>query len=173
MRLLVMGDTHIPNRAKTISPHIIDFIDDFSPHAILFTGDACEPGVLMFLEKLAPLHAVLGNMDKIDLPKMLNFDFGKKILLIHGHQFGRGNYEELTRYASGYDILICGHTHHQEHFKKNGVLIINPGSVTGAETNGIKPPSTFTTIIIKAGVKIQEYVVKEDGIQKQRSKVRN
>ncbi len=168
-----MGDTHIPNRAKTISQHVLNFIDDFSPHAILFTGDACEPGVLMFLEKLAPLHAVRGNMDHMDLPKMLSLDFGQKILLIHGHQFGRGNYEELTRYASGHNILICGHTHKQEHFEKNGLLVINPGSITGAETKGLKPPATFTTIIIKAGVEIQEYEVKEDGIQKQGSKVGN
>ena len=164
-----MGDTHIPSRAETISPHIVNFIDEFAPHSILFTGDATEPGVLMFLERLAPLHAVRGNMDKFNLPSMKSLNFKQKILLIHGHQFGRGNYEELIKYANGYNILVCGHTHHQEHFEKNGLLVINPGTATGVETKGIRPPATFTTIIIKAGVEIQEYVVKEDGIQKQGS----
>lgn len=170
MRLIALGDTHIPDRAEEIPEEVIQFIRDFSPNALLFTGDATEYATLFLLEKLAPTYAVRGNMDKVDTPEQQSLEFeGKKVLLIHGDQFGRGNYDALVRYARRYDILVCGHTHRQELFRRGKLLVINPGSVTGAWGKVATGEKTFTTIIIKGQVEVEEYVVEEDGIQRKGS----
>ena len=174
MRLLVMGDTHIPGRAKEIPPAFFDFVKEFCPQAILFTGDATEYATLFLLEKLAPVYAVKGNMDSVDTPQQQSLKFeGKKILLIHGDQFGRGNYDAMVKYAHGHGILVCGHTHRQELFSRAGITVVNPGSVTGAWGAVATGEKTFTTIIIKGQVEIEEYVVEEDGIQRKGSEGRD
>lgn len=173
MLLLALGDTHIPDRADSLSPHIVKFIRDEAPNAILFTGDATDFSTLFMLRKLGEVYMVRGNMDEVDLPKMQNLEFGgKRVLLVHGNQFGRGNYDALIEFAKArnHDILVCGHTHKQEHFIRDGILIVNPGSATGAPTGGIKRIPSFTTIVIKGDVKVTEYVVKENGIQSKGSK---
>lgn len=171
--LLALGDTHIPDRAEVLNKHILEFIREEVPNAILFAGDATDFSTLFFLRTLGEVHAVKGNMDETDSPPMVSLEFdGKKVLLMHGHQFGRGNYDALTEYAKSrsHDILVCGHTHKQEHFRKNGVLVVNPGSATGAPTGPVKGLPSFTTIVIKGDVKVTEYVVKENGIQSKGSK---
>lgn len=171
MRIIALGDTHIPDRAEEIPIEVLEFIREFTPNVLLFTGDATEYGTLFLMEKLVPTYAVKGNMDNVDSPKQQSLEFdGKKLLLIHGHQFGRGNYDSIIRYAHGHDIVVCGHTHRQEHFERRGVLFVNPGSVTGASGKVATGEKTLTTIIIKGQVEVEEYVVKEDGIQSKGSK---
>ena len=175
MLIVVLGDTHIPNRAKEIPREIVEEIEKLCPDRILFTGDANEYSVLFFLENIAPVYAVKGNTDFIELPNMLSLNFrGKKIMVIHGHQFGRGNYPALVDYAKGHDILVCGHTHKQETFKVRDMIVINPGSATGAWSGGgVKSKPSFTSIEIKKeGMEIVEYVMGEKGgIQNKRPKI--
>ena len=56
--------------------------------------------------------------------------------LTHGAQISpRGEQEQLENLAikRNYNILISGHTHKEEIFlTEKGVLLLNPGSVTGA-----------------------------------------
>ncbi|MBR9680298.1 MAG: metallophosphoesterase family protein [Candidatus Altiarchaeota archaeon] len=171
MLIVALGDTHIPDREKVLNKHILNFIREEVPNAILFTGDATDFSTLFFLRTLGEVYAVKGNMDETDAPPMHSLKFGnKKIMLIHGHQFGRGNYDSLTKYAHGHDILVCGHTHKQEHFVKDNILVVNPGSATGAPSGPVKGLASFTTIVIKGDVKVTEYVVKENGIQSKGSK---
>lgn len=133
MRILCMGDTHIPERAKELPDWVVEKIQEVDPSRILFTGDVTEQAILLFLEELAPVYAVRGNMDHLDLPNYLSLEFdGLKVMLMHGHQFGRGNYKALTEHARGHDFLVCGHTHVCKTFKEGGVVVVNPGSATGA-----------------------------------------
>ena len=164
MILIALGDTHIPDRAKTISPHILNEVK--KADAVLFTGDATEYATLFLLEKLAPVYAVRGNMDTINLPWERKLEFeGKRILLMHGHKFGRGNYRALVEYARGFDLLICGHTHRQEHFHEGNTIVVNPGTATGAWSSMGRKEATFTKIIINRDVRVEEYRVDENGIQ--------
>jgi len=173
--VVILGDTHIPGRAERIPEPIVKEIQDLSPDRILFTGDANEYSVLFFLENIAPTYAVKGNTDFLDLPNMLSLNFkGKKLMLIHGHQFGRGNYAALVEYAKGHDILVCGHTHKQETFKEGGMIVINPGSATGAWSgSGLAPKPSFTTLEIKRdGMEIWEYVMGgKHGVQNKRAEI--
>lgn len=167
--LLAMGDTHIPDRAEEIPRELLEFIAREKPDAILFTGDATEYSVLFLLEELAPVHAVRGNMDNVDAPREKTLEFrGKQLLLTHGKRFGRGNYNAMVEYArsNGYDIVVCGHTHAQKTLRRGGVLVVNPGSATGASGRIASGEKTFTTIVINGGVEVAEHVVRDDGIQR-------
>jgi len=174
MLIIAIGDTHIPERASEIPRDIIKMIENLDPDAILFTGDATEYSVLFLLESIAPTYAVRGNVDHLELPNFLSLEFeGNKVMLIHGHQFGRGNYPALVKYASGHDLLVCGHTHRQETFKEGGIVVINPGSATGAWSGGgVEPRPSFTTIDIGEEIKIEEYWKGErNGLQNKRVQI--
>ncbi len=93
--------------------------------AIIHGGDFDNEGVLEELEKIAPVTAVRGNMDRgpwasslkvIERVKMGSF----AITVVH-------NIEDLGR-AEKADLVIFGHSHRFLHTKKDGVTYINPGS---------------------------------------------
>ena len=177
MLIVILGDTHIPSRAERIPGPIIEKINELEPDRILFTGDVNEYSVLFFLETIAPVYAVRGNTDYLTLPRFLSLEFeGRKVMLIHGHQFGRGNYSALINFAKGHDILVCGHTHRQETFKERGMIVINPGSATGAQSgSGIKPRPSFTVLELEGEkIKIEEYVLGDShGLQNKRIQIQD
>jgi len=83
-----------------------------------------------------------------------------RIGLIHGHQVRpRGDINKLLKLAKNLDvnILISGHTHAQSIIRKNNILLINPGSATGAWSfvaDGI--PSYIIMEIDKEQIKIEK-----------------
>ncbi len=152
-RFLIIGDSHIPQRAKFIPDKIRDKILNLTENelfdSILFTGDLTKcPELISFLKSRTKglVLSVIGNMDYFDGnrddPIYQDFDFvfnnGSKISvgLTHGAQIEpRGDLFELECHAleKNYDILISGHTHKEEiNLTEKGILLLNPGSVTGA-----------------------------------------
>ena len=103
---------------------------------MLSTGDHTEYLVLKSLEKFGHVEAVNGNMEDLGIErvKIIEVLGGLKILLLHGDQFGRGNIEAVAEHAKKLDckIAVSGHTHIFETKEINGVVCINPGTVTGA-----------------------------------------
>lgn len=170
MKILVLGDTHIPKRADGLEPEIAGLFNKIMPDRIIFTGDATDYSVLFFLDKLAPTYAVRGNADHLELPKFLSVTLkNTRLFIVHGHQAGRGNYEPLFDMAHGHDVLVCGHTHKQETFKGGNMTVVNPGSATGAWAgDGSKPTPSFTLIELNNGMEIKEYRREEDGIKVKR-----
>jgi putative phosphoesterase len=153
MKILIIGDAHIPRRAKEIPSSIIDKLKELSSLQLFdytfFTGDLIEaPEFIQFLNLHTKKDAfiVIGNMDyyggnrKAPINRNLQLTIGTNevlnIGLIHGHQISpRGDHSQLEHIAieNDYDILISGHTHKDEVYLTNqGKLLINPGSVTGA-----------------------------------------
>ena len=152
-KILAIGDSHIPQRAKIIPEQITTKLEqivkaekfDYS----FFTGDVIEaPDFMNFLSLITKRNVfrVIGNMDyygrnrdapiyqqtKISLETKKNLIIG----LTHGHQISpRGDHSQLETLAikNNYNILISGHTHKEEvKLTKKGILLLNPGSVTGA-----------------------------------------
>lgn len=94
---------------------------------------------------------------------------GKRILIAHGTPWSdvlgafpdsrQSTFERIYNdYASDYDIIILGHTHHPMHATINGLHILNPGSiysVTARDSNtfGILslPECVFTVYDIQTG----------------------
>ncbi|MBR9680096.1 MAG: YfcE family phosphodiesterase [Candidatus Altiarchaeota archaeon] len=167
MKILVLGDTHIPKRASGLNPDFIQLFKEIQPDRIIFTGDATEYSILFFLDNLAPTYSVKGNADRLELPKFLSIKLkNTKFFIIHGHQAGRGNYSALYDMAHGHDVLVCGHTHKQETFKGRDMVVVNPGSATGAWAgDGSKPDSSFSLIKLGTKMEITEYRSEKNGIK--------
>jgi putative phosphoesterase len=95
---------------------------------LLHAGDAGKPEVLESLRRLAPLHAVRGNIDRGSwaeaLPLSEVVEVGEKLLyLYHGH-LGL----DLDPAAAGFAAVISGHSHRPSIAERSGVLYLNPGS---------------------------------------------
>jgi len=136
-RILVIGDFHIPRRAKAIPVEIDDFIETNSFNWILCTGDLIHENIKQKLEQIAPMKIVIGNMDPA-FPhpdrELLEVD-GWRIGLIHGHIiYPRGDKEQLLEVAKRLNVhvLISGHTHSDFIHFQGGILLLNPGSAVGA-----------------------------------------
>ena len=135
MILGVLGDAHIPTRAKVIPPVALTILREAKVEKILFTGDLTDQKVLDWLNEIAPVMVVRGNMDHLALPEyeVLNIE-GVKIGLIHGNQVHpRGNRKQLASISRelGVNVLISGHTHHPFYEECKDVILLNPRSITG------------------------------------------
>lgn len=174
MLIFCLGDMHIPNRAHAMPDWVFELLMKERPDRILVTGDITDPSIIYLLERIAPVYAVRGNMDHIELPREVSLEIdGLKILLIHGDQFGRGNYVELVRYAQkgGHNILVCGHTHIPETFKEDGVVVVNPGSATGA-SGGENAPTLQSVSIINTEIReVVQYIGEKNGNKNKRFQI--
>ena len=140
-RILVIGDTHIRERADEIPDVFMRFFRERRYDYIIHTGDLVDPEVIDVLKTISPgIYVVEGNMDYLDLPDHLVLnEEGVRIGVAHGHQVRpRGNIERLTKLARelGASILISGHTHTPFIEEYEGILHINPGSATGVWGGG-------------------------------------
>ena len=153
VRILAIGDSHIPRRAKEVPLKIIEKLKNLTKEELFdytfFTGDVIDaPDFMELLTNITKrdLFIVLGNMDYYggnrDAPiyreLTLNFNGDRRVVigLTHGAQISpRGDTFQLEQLAieKGYNVLISGHTHQEEiTLTNNGILLLNPGSVTGA-----------------------------------------
>ena len=137
MRIGVVSDTHIPNRARQLPPVLFDLFDGVD--LILHAGDVVETRVLTELTAIAPVEAVAGNMDPFDLQQTLKEQkilelAGFRIGMIHGHG-GSNRLKTPQRALDAFvdddvDCVVFGHSH-QPYLKRiNGILLFNPGSPT-------------------------------------------
>ena len=165
---------HIPKRASELPDWVFELLMKERPDRILVTGDITDPTILYLLERVAPVYAVRGNMDNVDLPKEVSLEIDWiKLLLIHGHQFGRGNYAELIKYAEkgGHNFLICGHTHKPETFKEGEVVVVNPGSATGAPSGDGTPTLQSVSLINTEIREVVQYIGEKNGNKNKRFQV--
>ena len=132
MLIGLISDTHIPDRAKEIPQKVFDAFSEVD--LILHAGDLTYLKVIEDLEKIAPVMAIQGNMDRvngINLPaaKVLEAE-GLKIGIAHGEVYPRADTQQLVYLARelDVDILITGHSHQPKIEQTDGVLLLNPGS---------------------------------------------
>ncbi len=138
MKILIVSDTHgwVENLEKVLKKtgHI-----DCLIHLGDVTGD--EDYIRSLTD--APVHIVAGNNDygsKLPQEEILEIG-GYKALLTHGHYYvgagiGRLQEEALAR---GVDIVMFGHTHFPCLWQKDGLTILNPGSLSLPRQEGRRP----------------------------------
>jgi putative phosphoesterase len=152
-RILLTGDSHIPRRASMVPDEVYGEINKLGEKNrfdyTFFTGDLIDaPKLMDFLNNITKnqVFKVIGNMDYYggnrnlpssrDLAIKLNDNTNISIGLIHGHQVHpRGDHDQLEAIAldNNFNLLVSGHTHKEEVFlTKKGILLLNPGSITGA-----------------------------------------
>ena len=81
-----------------------------------------------------PVYQVRGNCDygMVGLEEQLLELGGAKLMLCHGHSYGvKGGYGAAiaAAKAKGADALLFGHTHQPYLEEREGILVMNPGSM--------------------------------------------
>lgn len=132
MLIGLISDTHIPDRAKVIPTKVLESFS--AADLIIHAGDLTTTDVIDELEKIAPVMAVQGNMDRVaglDLPKAKVVDCeGIRIGVAHGEVYPRADTQQLLYLARQLDvnILVTGHSHQPKIEQVEDVLLLNPGS---------------------------------------------
>ena len=132
VRLAAVSDTHSHPHAATVTR-----LAEIAPDAILHAGDIGDLAVLDELARIAPIHAVRGNIDTRarDLADALVLDIASatplRILLTHIAVYGPQLRTPVARVdeAEGATLIICGHSHVPFIGVDRGITIFNPGSV--------------------------------------------
>lgn len=127
----VLSDTHLYRQA--VPARVLRALQGVD--LILHAGDICEMAVLEELEKVAPVRAVVGNMDMDDvreaLPEKTVVEAaGFRIGLIHGSGGPQNMTSRVGKEFEEVDAIVFGHTHQAYNREEEGVFFFNPGSPT-------------------------------------------
>ena len=148
MRLGVISDTH-----GLLRPEVFDAFEGVDH--ILHAGDVGNPGILSDLKALAPVTAVYGNTDGVELRRMLpqvaTLDLdGFDIVVTHGDQLGSPTPDALHSEFPGAQIIVYGHTHRPLLTLVDVVVtVMNPG---GAGARRFKLPPSVGILELEAGI---------------------
>jgi putative phosphoesterase len=145
-RILVLADTH-----GAIAAIDRVLLQNNSVDTVIHLGDYTRDADYI-RSKGREVHSVKGNCDfgaDVETEMVLHME-GQKILLTHGHGYGvkyslqRLLYRALELEANA---VFYGHTHTPMNGYEQGVLLLNPGSVS--EPRGKKP--TYALVEVNNG----------------------
>lgn len=138
MKVLIVSDTH-RNEEKFFSA-----IERETPvDMVVHCGDAEGNESIIREAAGCPVEIILGNNDFFsDLPREREFKIEKyNIWLTHGHNYYVSMGNELIKEEAksrGADIVMYGHTHKPVIDVTDGIIAINPGSLTYPRQEGRK-----------------------------------
>ncbi len=95
---------------------------------IIHAGDVGKPEILEELRKIAPVVAVRGNVDTEPWAKALQETAVAEAGSVMIYILHDVNALDLNPRASGFHIVVSGHSHKPGKTERDGVLYINPGS---------------------------------------------
>ena len=120
-RIGLISDTH-----DLLRPQAVEALR--GSELIIHAGDVGKPEILEALRKIAPVVAVRGNVDTAAwarlLPETSVVEAGQAMIYVL-HDV---NALDLNPAASGFQIVISGHSHQPGKKESQGILYINPGS---------------------------------------------
>jgi len=135
MRLCVISDTHIPDRAAELPRPLIDDIK--ASDKLIHAGDFTTPEAFDMIRGLhSDLVAVCGNIDEMKLAEKLERTvtldiLGFKVGVIHGFGKGESVLDNVRKeFDASYHLVIFGHAHTPCETKIGKTIFFNPGSPT-------------------------------------------
>ena len=147
MKILIVSDTHGSfYKLKQV-------IDAEKPLDVLIhCGDVC--GELTSALGARPGYQVFAVRGNCDMPGRLPAEYvlefpHHRVFLVHGHMHNvRRDNQKLIRAAkdAGCDMAMYGHTHVPEIVNGDGVLVLNPGSLSEPRTADGRPSYAVMTI---------------------------
>jgi hypothetical protein len=117
----VISDTHALLRPEALE--VLAGVD-----LIVHAGDIGSPEIIDILQRIAPVHAIRGNVDR----GLWAGDFsdteivevnGQSLYVLHDR-----NALDLDPVAAGFRAVISGHSHDPKVTEERGVVYLNPGS---------------------------------------------
>jgi uncharacterized protein len=137
----VVSDTHgsASPRRRSLDP-VLDFFRRAGVGLILHAGDAGHASILESLETVAPVAAVRGNADPLDLietlPDRVRIDVGARVvLLLHGHHGKTAMKAARAAASPDIDLIVFGHSHKPLIDREGSTVLFNPGSPTERRWN--------------------------------------
>jgi len=136
MKIGVIADTHIPDRAAEIPPKVLEAFRQMD--MVIHAGDLIDLKVIDDLKKVCKnVKAVCGNMDPDNIRKILPEKTiikadSFKIGVMHGY----GSPSNLVEIVGGafkgdkVDVIVFGHSHAPLSKKVGKIIFFNPGSAT-------------------------------------------
>lgn len=154
MRLLLIADTHVPNRAKDLPARVWSEVD--AADVVFHAGDWMDPGLLDRLQTRANrLVACWGNNDGAELRRRLpeRADVvldGVRFTVTHETGAATGREARMARQYPDTDVLVFGHSHIPwDTTARTGLRLLNPGSPTDRRR---QPHCTYMTATVHSGV---------------------
>lgn len=147
MRLLLISDTHIPKRARSLPTQVLAEVD--AADVVIHAGDWVDAATLDLLEQRSRrLIGVYGNNDGPDLrrrlPEVAEVTLaGVRFAVVH--ETGPATGRELRADAAypDADVLVFGHSHIPwDTVSPRGLRLLNPGSPTDRRR---QPACTYLT----------------------------
>ncbi len=138
MKILFASDIHGSYGDMSV---LLDRIFDEKPDFVIFLGDFCGYGENLIFGELfgqmrAPYAYVKGNCDGRETLRMHGIPdntltcvekYGdRNVFATHGHIYSPYNLPVGMRDG---DIFVSGHTHYPTFYVKDGINILNPGSM--------------------------------------------
>lgn len=127
----VLGDTHLPRRARDLPPGAWRVIA--SADLVIHTGDVTEAPLLERIAALRPLHAVRGNNDVAlhCLPEELVLTVADvTVAVVHDSGPSRQRRQRLRGRWPDARVVVFGHSHVPVCDDDGVLLLLNPGSPT-------------------------------------------
>lgn len=141
MKILIVSDTH---RKDDNLKMVIDKEAPFDMLIHLGDAEGSEFLIQKWVDKNCTLVMVMGNNDFFSsLDREVELTLGPhRALVTHGHYYNVSLGVEMLRNEArerGCDIAMYGHTHKPYLEQSNGVLVLNPGSLSYPRQEGRKP----------------------------------
>ncbi|MBM4471568.1 YfcE family phosphodiesterase [Rhodococcus hoagii] len=154
MRLLLLADTHVPARARSLPPSVWDEVD--RADVVVHAGDWVDVGLLDQLERRARrLVACWGNNDgpalRERLPEIARVTLaGVRLAVVHETGAAAGREKRAEAAYPDTDVLVFGHSHIPwDTTAPGGLRLLNPGSPTDRRR---QPHCTYMTATALGGV---------------------
>ncbi len=153
MRLLLISDTHIPGRARTLPDAVRRAADDAD--LVVHAGDWVAASVLDDLARHAEVLGVYGNNDGADLrgrlPEVARREIeGVRFAVVHETGDAKSRHTRMDAAFPDTDVLVFGHSHIPwDAVTARGLRLLNPGSPTDRRR---QPRCTMMTAAVEDGV---------------------
>lgn len=135
MRLLLIADTHVPNRARDLPARVWDEVA--SADVVIHAGDWVVPELLDELAaRAARLVGCWGNNDgpalRARLPERADVTLGGvRFTVVHETGAASGRDARMSRLYPDSAVLVFGHSHIPwDTTTPTGLRLLNPGSPT-------------------------------------------
>ena len=153
MRLVLIADTHIPNRARDLPAPVWDAVAQAD--VVIHAGDWVSPDLLDKLEARANrLVACWGNNDgeelRSRLPERADITLdGVRVTVVHETGGAPGRDARMAKLYPDTDVLVFGHSHIPwDSTAASGLRLLNPGSPTDRRR---QPFCTYMTASLLGG----------------------
>jgi putative phosphoesterase len=153
MRLLLIADTHVPQRARDLPAQVWEEVA--TADVVMHAGDWVTPEFLDELEaRAARLVACCGNKDgpalRARLPERADVTLaGVHFTVVHETGAATGREARMSRLYPDSEVLVFGHSHIPwDTITETGLRLLNPGSPTDRRR---QPFCTYMTVSVDNG----------------------